>query len=63
MSNLKALLLQIRYPYTAGVLALLWLSTALLLVIEPSLPLKELVVLVALASCFVAVIGFSNPKR
>jgi hypothetical protein len=63
MTNLNNLLFQIRYPYTAGVIATIWLGTAALLAIDDSLPLKQLVISDCIASIIIALLGFRTPRR
>ena len=63
MSSLKEWVIQMRYPYTAGVIALMWIGSALLAVIRPEVPVKTLIVLVSAATLIVAVVGFSSSNR
>ena len=63
MSNAKSLILQVRYPYTAAVIMTIWLGTAALLAIDPSLSIRQLVVLNSIASIIIAVLGFTTPRR
>jgi hypothetical protein len=62
MSNLKQWVLQMRYPYTAGVIALIWIGSAWLAIIRPEIPGQTLLLLVALCTLVVAVAGFTAPK-
>jgi hypothetical protein len=62
-SYAKDLLLQIRYPYTAGIIAVVWLGSAVLVAIDRSLPLEELVVTNAVATAILALLGFSTGRR
>jgi hypothetical protein len=59
----KDLLFQVRYPYTAGMIAIIWLGSAVLVAIDHSLPLSELVVFNSAASVIVALLGFPSLKR
>lgn len=63
MSDLKSLVVQVRYPYTAAVIATIWFGTAALLAIDQSLPIERLVILNSVASIIIAVMGFSSPRR
>jgi hypothetical protein len=63
MSSLKQWVLQMRYPYTAGVIALIWIGSALLAIIRPEINVQTVMLLVALATLLIAVVGFSSPKR
>jgi hypothetical protein len=63
MSDLKEWVIQLRYPYTAGVIAVMWLGSAALAIIRPELSTEVLISLVAAATLMVAVIGFSSTRR
>jgi hypothetical protein len=63
MSDLKEWVIQLRYPYTAGVIAVMWLGSAALAIIRPELSTEVLISLVAAATLIVAVIGFSSSRR
>ena len=45
-NSLKEWVIQLRYPYTAGVIAVMWLGTAVLAVIRPYAPVEVLILLV-----------------
>jgi hypothetical protein len=63
MSGLKEWILQMRYPYTAGVIALIWIGCALLAIIRPEISAQVMLLLAALATLIVAVVGFTAPKH
>ena len=63
MSDLTNLVLQVRYPYTAAVIAIVWLGTATLLAISPSLPVQQLVFVNSVATIIIAALGFTTPRR
>jgi hypothetical protein len=63
MMNLRSALLQIRYPYTAGIIAVMWIGLALLASVRDDLWLEALIAVAALFSIIVALVGFSSPKR
>jgi hypothetical protein len=63
MSDLKEWVIQLRYPYTAGVIAVMWLGSAALAIIRPEVSTEVLISLVAAATLIVAVIGFSSSRR
>ncbi len=63
MSDLKEWVIQLRYPYTAGVIAVMWLGSAALAIIRPELSTEVLISFVAAATLIVAVIGFSSSRR
>jgi len=62
-SKFKDLLIQVRYPYTAGIIATIWIGTAFLVAINRNLPVVQLVVLNCVASVLIALLGFPSPKR
>lgn len=57
---LKEFLLFIKYPYTAGVIATIWLGTAVLMAINRGLPGIKMVIIDMFASVFLALIGFGG---
>ena len=60
MSTFKNWVVQLRYPYTAGVIAIMWIGGALLVIIRPEISGQVLLSLVALATLIVAAVGFSH---
>ncbi len=60
---MKEFLLFIKYPYTAGVIATVWLGTAILLAIEPELPMVKMVVVDMVMSIIVAAFGFRGKQE
>jgi hypothetical protein len=63
MNTLKEWVIQLRYPYTAGVIALMWIGSALLAIIRPEISGQLLISLVAIATIIVAAVGFSSSNR
>jgi hypothetical protein len=59
---LKEVILFIKYPYTAGVIATIWLGSALLMAINHELPFVKIVVIDMLSSVVVAYVGFAGGK-
>jgi len=59
MSTLRDWVLQMRYPYTAGTIAVIWIGSALLAIIRPEISAQILISLVAVATLIVAAVGFS----
>lgn len=59
----KEFLLFIKYPYTAGVIATIWLGSAALLAINHELPFIKIVIINMLASVFIAFIGFNGKSE
>lgn len=64
MSEMTNLILQVRYPYTAAVIAIVWLGSAILLAIAPShLPVEQVVIFNSLSTIVLAAMGFTTPRR
>lgn len=63
MSDFGNLVFHVRYPYTAGVVAIVWLGTAALLAISPKLPVAQIVVINSVATIMIAAMGFTTPRR
>ncbi len=55
---LKDFILFIKYPYTAGVIATIWLGSAALVAINHDLALTKVVIIDMLASVLIAGFGF-----
>lgn len=60
---LKEFLLFIKYPYTAGVIGVIWLGSAGLLAIDGKLPLVRVVTIDMFASVVIAGFGFRGKKE
>ncbi len=54
----KDIILFVKYPYTAGVIATMWLGTAIILAINSNLDAINVVLINMAASCVVALLGF-----
>lgn len=59
---MKNLVLHIKYPYTAAIIAIMWIGTALMIGIQQTAEAEILVMITAAASLVVAVAGFASPK-
>ena len=59
----KEFILFIKYPYTAGVIATIWLGSAALLALNKDLPLIRIVVVNMFATVLIALVGFSSKKE
>jgi len=57
---LKDVILFIKYPYTAGVIGTIWLSSAVLMAISSGLNAVNVVVIDMLATVLLAAIGFGG---
>jgi hypothetical protein len=62
-SMFKDVILFVKYPYTAGVIATMWLGTAILLAISRDLDPINVVLINMAASCIVAVLGFRGGQE
>lgn len=60
---LKELLLFIKYPYTAGTIATIWLGTAILMAINHDLPITNMVIIDMIVSAILAAVGFTGNKE
>lgn len=59
----KDFLLFIKYPYTAGIIAVIWLGSAGFLALADDLDLIAIITLDLLATIIIAFIGFSDKKE
>ncbi len=60
---LKDFILFIKYPYTAGVIATIWLGSAALLAIDHDLALVRVVMIDMIVSVVIAAFGFRGKKE
>lgn len=60
---MKDAVLLTRYPYTAAVIAIIWLGVAIVAIVRGDVVLEIVLGLLALATLIVAAVGFSAPKR
>ncbi len=60
---LKEFLLFIKYPYTAGVIATIWLGSAILMAINRELPILQIVMIDMVVSVLIAAVGFTGKKE
>jgi len=60
---LKEVILFIKYPYTAGVIGIIWLGSAGLLAIDKGLSLVGIVIIDMFASILIAGFGFRGKKE
>ncbi len=56
----KEVVLFIKYPYTAGIIATIWLGGAILLAIDHDIPFVKIVLINMFCSVLIAFIGFSG---
>ena len=57
---LKEFMFFIKYPYTAGVIATIWIGSAFLMLISRSVPAFKIVVVNLIATVIIALIGFGG---
>lgn len=60
---LKEFMLFIKYPYTAGVIGIIWLGSAALIAINGDLPLVTIVCINMVASIVIAGFGFRGKQE
>ncbi|MBP9738522.1 hypothetical protein KBD20_02450 [Candidatus Saccharibacteria bacterium] len=54
----KDVILFVKYPYTAGIIATMWIGTAILLGISSELDVINVMIINLFASCIIAILGF-----
>jgi len=59
---LKEMLLFIKYPYTAGVIATIWLASAILLALNRDIDGIRIVMIDTLVTVVIAIIGFGGKE-
>ena len=59
---LKDFLLFIKYPYTAGIIAVIWLGSVAMVALADDLSLIEVIITDLIATLLIALIGFSDKK-
>ena len=63
MNNfMKSLLLHVKYPYTALIIAVMWIGVAIIINMQAAAELEVLIGATVFASLVVAIIGFASPK-
>jgi hypothetical protein len=60
---LKEFILFIKYPYTAGVIGIIWLGSAALLAIDKDLPFVRIVMINMILSILISIFGFRGKKE
>lgn len=59
-SPLKDMVLFVKYPYTAGIIATMWLGTAAFIAIDRGLDIVVLVGITMVVSAIIALMGFAG---
>jgi len=60
---LKEFILFIKYPYTAGVIATIWLGSAVLMAISSGIDAFKIVLIDVIVSVIIAAIGFGSKNE
>ncbi|MEM6998199.1 MAG: hypothetical protein AAF413_04820 [Patescibacteria group bacterium] len=60
---LKDFLLFIKYPYTAGIIAVIWLGSAAFLAIDESLNMMDVIIINMFVTVLIAAFGFRGKKE
>lgn len=60
--NIKLWVAQLRYPYSAGTLAVIWIGSAIMSIVAPDISIILLLGGLAISSLVIAVIGFSSNR-
>lgn len=60
---MKDFLLFIKYPYTAGIIAVIWLGSAVLLAIQSDLVMIDVININMVATVIIAGFGFRGKKE
>ncbi len=60
---MKEFILFIKYPYTAGVIATIWLGSAALMAIDRNLPFIRVVTINMILSILISAFGFRGKKE
>ena len=59
----KSLLAHIKYPYTAGIIAVMWIGMAVILAMNGGADFEILILSTAATSLVIAALGFASPKK
>ena len=59
----REFLLFIKYPYTAGIISVVWLGSAALLAIEPELDIVQIMATSLLVTIIIAALGFRGKQE
>ena len=63
MSGMKDLILFVKYPYTAGIIATIWLGSTIMYLIHQDLPIINVVIVNLIASSILAILGVRGKKE
>ena len=60
---LKDFVLFVKYPYTAGVIAIVWIGSAIMIAIDTSLPVLTIIISNCVVTYLIALVGFRGSKQ
>ena len=60
---LKEFILFIKYPYTAGVIGIIWMGSAALVAIDQGLPFIRIVTINMVFTILISIFGFRGKKE
>ncbi|MCY4010468.1 MAG: hypothetical protein OXF30_00140 [Candidatus Saccharibacteria bacterium] len=60
---MRDFLLFIKYPYTAGIIAIIWLGSACFLALSDNIDLIQVVIVDLLTTVIIAIFGFKDKKE
>lgn len=60
---LREVILFVKYPYTAGIIAVIWLGSAALLAMNSGLSMVRVVIINMFASVLITLVGFAGKKE
>ena len=60
---MREFLLFIKYPYTAGVIATIWLGSAVLMALNRDLPTINMIIINMFVTVIIAFIGFGGKEK
>ena len=63
MKQLQQWVMQVRYPYAAGIIAVMWIGTAIFAYLKPDVPLEFLVGSLAVSTIIIAITGRRKPAK
>lgn len=61
-NNKLNIIFHTRYPYTAAIIAIMWIGMSIIILCEKSSEYELLIGLTAISTLIIAVLGFKSPK-
>lgn len=62
MKQLQQWVMQVRYPYAAGIITVMWIGTAIFAYLKPDVSLEFLVGSLAVSTIIIAITGLSEAR-